>query len=307
MTPSANASTALRCWSVAWRAVALALLLALQTAAAGERRQPFSEGQLWRVSKTGIGDSFVFGTIHVADPRVSIIAKPVDDALRRSRLLAMELVPEASDEAVAELEQLDEGRRLEPLIGPDAFAQLRDELGAQDVPLRVIERMKPWAALLRITRVAAPPDAKNLDEALLLAARVHRLRVTSLELVDEQVAAFDTVPLATQVAMLKHALVHREALAETIEPTIEAWLRGDLAALARIPGGAGTPFPGMATHYREFDRHIIDGRTGVMHHRLFMPLREGRVFAAVGAAHLYGNKGLLAMLERDGYRVRRIW
>ena len=307
MTPNANASTSFRCWSAAWRAVVLALLLPLQAAADDERRQAFSEGQLWRVSKTGIRDSFVFGTIHFADPRVSIIAKPVDDALRRSRLLAMELVPEASDGAVAELEQLDEGRRLEPLIGSDAFAQLRYELGAQDVPLRIIERMKPWAALLRITRATALPDAKNLDQALFSAARIHRLRVTSLELVDEQVAAFDTVPLATQVAMLKHALVHREALAATIEPTIEAWLRGDLAALARIPDRAGGPFPGMAEHYREFARHIIDGRTVLMHHRLFMPLRAGRVFVAVGAAHLYGNQGLLAMLERDGYRVTRIW
>jgi uncharacterized protein YbaP (TraB family) len=28
---------------------------------------------------------------------------------------------------------------------------------------------------------------------------------------------------------------------------------------------------------------------------------------AIGAAHLYGERGLLAMLQRDGYRVTRIW
>ena len=52
---------------------------------------------------------------------------------------------------------------------------------------------------------------------------------------------------------------------------------------------------------------IIDDRTVLMHHRLFLPLRGGGTFVAVGAMHLYGHQGLLAMLQRDGYRVRRIW
>jgi uncharacterized protein YbaP (TraB family) len=291
----------------AWCSAVLVALLAVALSAAAADREPFAEGRLWRISKTGIGDSFVFGTIHVPDPRVSVIAKPVEDALKQSRLLAMELVPEGSDGDIVELEQLEGDRRLESLIGPAAFAQVERELAAQGVAPRIIERLKPWAALVRITRIAAPADAKNLDERLMATARAHGVRVTSLELVDEQIAAFDAIPLDSQLAILRHALKHREALAATIEPTIEAWLRGDLAALARIPDGFAAQFPDMAQHYREFARHVIAGRTVLMHYRVFMPLRDGRVFAAIGAAHLYGGQGLLAMLKRDGYRVTRIW
>ena len=233
--------------------------------------------------------------------------KPVDDALARSRALAIELVPEAADGEVSELERLDNGARLEPLIGAEAFAQVRRDLGAQRVPLPVIEHMKPWAALVKIARVPGAASGRSLDEQLLAAARTRGLRVSSLELVEEQVAAFDAVPVATQVALLEHALAHRDALAATIEPTIDAWLRGDLATLANLPRQIGRKFPGMAVHYRELARHVIDDRTVLMHYRLFMPLREGRVFAAVGAAHLYGSQGLLAMLRRDGYRVTRLW
>ena len=216
-------------------------------------------------------------------------------------------MPEAVDGQVAELERLDDGGRLEPLIGAEAFAQLTSELAAQRIPPAVVEHMKPWAAMVKIARAPVATAGGSLDERLLAAARRHGLGVNSLELVEEQVAAFDAVPVESQVAILKHALAHRDALAATIEPTIDAWLRGDLAALARIPLQMGERFPGMAIHYREFARHLIDDRTVLMHYRLFMPLREGRVFSAVGATHLYGDRGLLAMLKRDGYRVTRVW
>ena len=35
-------------------------------------------------------------------------------------------------------------------------------------------------------------------------------------------------------------------------------------------------------------------------------LREGDLFIAVGAAHLFGERGILAELQRRGYTVKRI-
>jgi hypothetical protein len=42
-------------------------------------------------------------------------------------------------------------------------------------------------------------------------------------------------------------------------------------------------------------------------HRLFIPLREGGVFVAVGASHLYGTGGMLGLIEKQGYRVERVY
>ena len=38
-----------------------------------------------------------------------------------------------------------------------------------------------------------------------------------------------------------------------------------------------------------------------------MPLREGGAFVAVGANHLYGSQGILALIERQGYQVQRAY
>jgi uncharacterized protein YbaP (TraB family) len=308
----ASASRTGRCGGVATRgALAVAVLaaaLVTAPAAAGPFKKEFTSGLLWRIAKPGAKDSFAFGTIHLADARVNGIPKPVDDALAQSATLALELVPGVvADARVFELELLDDGRTLESLIGAAAFALVREQLGAHAIPEETIARLKPWAVLVKLGRTPSPDAGSSLDQRLLEAARARRMRVAPLELPDEQIAAFDAVPLDSQVALLRHALDHREALEATIEPTIAAWLRRDLLGLARISDRVGERYPGMGRHYGELTKHIVYNRTVLMHHRLVIPLRAGGVFVAVGALHLYGSRGLLAMLEQDGYRVTRIW
>ncbi len=294
-------------WSFAAAFVVAGALLA-EVAAAQPARAPFTQGHLWRIAKAGVGDSYAFGTIHVADPRVSAIPRQIEAAFTRSRTLAMELPPvEVVDAQVFELEQLEDGGRLEPLIGTDAYAMLEPQLIAGGTPRQVAARLKPWAAMMKLDWGRRGGAVASLDENLFAAARVRRMQLVSLESIEEQIAAFDTIPMASQVALLRHVLAHRDTLAASTDWTIEAWLAGDLAALARIPQRVAAQYPGMSPHYAALTRHIIEDRTVVMHHRLFMPLRGGQVFVAIGASHLYGARGLLAMLQRDGYRIERIW
>ncbi|HKC43298.1 MAG TPA: TraB/GumN family protein [Burkholderiales bacterium] len=288
-------------------AAAFAAALALGPAAARAAKHEFHAGLLWRISKPGVKDSFVFGTIHLPDPRVNAVPKPVDDALAESRTLAIELVPGAiADARVFDLELLEDGRTLESLIGREALIRVRERLVAQEIPEPVLARLKPWAVLVKLGPTSPRDGEQGLDQRLLAVARARRIQVAPLELPEEQIAAFDSVPMDSQVALLKHALDHRDALDAAVAPTIDAWLRGDLAGLARIGDRMGERFPGMGSHYRELTKHIVHNRTILMHHRLALPLRGGRVFVAVGAMHLYGSKGLLALLQRDGYRVTRI-
>ena len=36
------------------------------------------------------------------------------------------------------------------------------------------------------------------------------------------------------------------------------------------------------------------------------PMRLGNTFIAVGAVHLYGDQGVLALVEKDGYTLTRV-
>lgn len=280
------------------------LAFALAFPAVAFAAEPFASGLFWRVSRANVPDSFVLGTIHVADPRVSTVPDDVRLALAGSRVFATELVLRMVGDHLPDAELLEPPQRLAPLLGRDAYATLTLKLVEQDVPPATIARMKPWAALLRIT---SPLDAtgETLDENLYVVARANRLPVRTLESADEQLAAFDAIPLASQAAVLRDVLEHPADGDAARERSVRAYLAGDLAALAALPRAARHD-AALAAHYRALVQHLIVDRTVVMHHGLFLPLRTGGVFVAVGASHLYGNKGLLAMLRADGYRVTRL-
>lgn len=290
-------------------AVTLAGAPGLSLASPGKPRQePFSSGLLWRVAKRGTPDSHVFGTIHLADPRVLLLSDAVQAALDGSRTYAME-IQLAQQEAARffEATQFEDGRRLAPLIGEEDYARVLRMLSERQVPEDVIARLKPWAVLANITVTPVDYGSRTLDQELLAMARARRMALHGLEGVDEQVAVFDSIPMDSQVALLRHALAKRDYFVTRLEPTIQAWLRRDLAGLWRVSEDIGRRFPDMAAHYVLLTKRVVTDRSVVMAHRLFAPLRRGRSFVAVGALHLYGSKGLLRLLQEQGYAVKRVY
>ncbi len=268
----------------------------------------FTQGLLWRISKPGIAPSHVFGTIHVADPRVLDVPDPVDRALSLSRRFYMEnVLGEREAARFYEAAQFEDGRRLEPLIGPEAYADVVSMLRERQIAEEVAARLKPWAALVNFTVTPQGYGRTTLDQKLLEVARARRLRILGLEGIEEQISVFDRIPLDTQVALLKHTLANRDYFIAMVEPAIQAWKKRDLGGIHAINDTIAARFPEMAGHYGILFKEVIDNRSIVMAHRLFMPLREGAAFIAIGANHLYGSRGILALIEEQGYEVDRMY
>jgi len=290
-------------------AAILAAALAF-TPVAATAAVPDARGLLFRLDKAGIAPSYVFGTLHSGDPRVTSLAAPVSRAFAEARTFATE--GRLSGQEIAgfsEAAQFDDGRRLADYFDAATMAQIRAALGADTPSDATFERWKPWAVMLKLAERPAPAGSggETLDQRLLEEARRRKLGIVGLELVDEQVAAFDAIALPTQVALVKFLLRNRDVLAAEHDAVIAAWLDRDLARLAELNVAQGRRYPEVAAHLAELTRRLVDDRSVQMAHRLFLPLRSGRVFVAVGASHLHGKRSLLALLREQGYHIRRVF
>ena len=248
--------------------------------------------------------------MHSDDARVTTLPAPVARAFGEARTFATE--GRLSDNEVAgffEAAKFDDGRRLGDYFDPATIEQIRVALGPLTPPAPTFERLKPWAAMLMLAEKPGRDGGgrETLDGLLLADARRRKLGVVGLELAEEQAAAFDAIALPAQVALVKYVLAHRDRLSRAHEEVIAAWLDRDLALLAELSLAPGRDDPEIAAALVELARNIVDNRSVQMAHRLFLPLRSGRVFVAVGALHLYGSRSLLALLREQGYRVQRVF
>lgn len=286
--------------------VALSLLTAVAGAADADRgvRAPstWPHGILFRVDHPGRPASYVFGTLHSADPRATAVAGKATVAMARTRTLAVEadLGPGDIGDFFAGA-QLPEGQQLADWLAPRTMAAVEQAL-ADRMDAGTVRRLKPWAAFLKLAE-GPPTSAPTLDALLRAAARERHMAILGLELPEEQVAALDSIPMASQVALVEYVLRERAALASDHEAAVHAWLAGDLRALARTAEAPGVRDPGVAAHFAALRTALIDGRSALLAHRLFVPLRAGGVFVVVGASHLAGRRGLLALLNAQGYRI----
>lgn len=289
------------------RAFLAALAAAALSAPAGAAPERFARGLLWRVSRRGVAPSHLFGTIHDADARLAELPRPVAQALSGAKSLMLEFLPDRySAERFLEAAMFDDGRTLEQTIGAQDFALVVEMLAPIGLARETVNRLKPWGALVNL-RSPRPAAGETLDEQLLQAARRRRLPLFQIEAVEEQIFTFDECPMATQIALLRHSLHHRDDLLALEDRTLEAYLARDLAGIARLRAEFAARYPEIAEHQAVMEKRVVYDRSVVMAYRMQRELRRGGAFVALGALHLYGRKGVLALLEQDGYRAARVF
>lgn len=285
----------------------LAAGLALAAPAWSAAPERFGKGLLWRVAREGAAASAVYGTIHVADPRLEALPAPVRAAFERAKSLMLEFLPDAyANERFTEAAMFLDRQTLEEKIGREDFERALAQLQPIGLSREFVNKLKPWGVLLNLRDPrgarGATPDAR-----LAAMARARRMPVLQIEGVEEQIFTFDELPMDAQVALLRHSLAHREELQELAERTLEAYLAGDLQGIWRLRQQFAARHAEIARYQAALTKRVVDDRNVVMAFRMQRELRRGNAFVAVGALHLYGEKGVLALLEQDGWRARRVY
>ncbi|HSD61481.1 MAG TPA: TraB/GumN family protein [Burkholderiales bacterium] len=276
--------------------VILALILPAPARVAGR----FEQGLLWRVETPGIAPSYLFGTLHSDDERVVKLSPKARRAFDRAGVVAMEALGEETATRRYRAAMVGREPQLPALLGED-YARVEALLRESGVPREIVPRIKPWAALIILLQ---PRDATGLtlDNLLLFEAGKRGKPIVHLESVEEQIEALDGMAPETQVILLRDAQARFEEIQAAVYPTLSAYAAGDLAAQFRI--NAETMGAGAAQE--AFLQRLLYARSERFAERLAPLLKQGGVFAAFGALHLYGPRGVPALLERRGFRVTRV-
>ena len=275
--------------------------------------EPLRHGQglLWQIEGTAAAPSYLFGTMHSADPEIATPPAPVAERLHQARSLTVEVVMNMETVmSVARAMVFTDGRTLDGVVGPELFAQVTEVGAGYGLQPQQLKLFKPWALMAMFSlppaeMARAAQGGKALDEVLQIEAKARGTAIHALESVDEQIAVLQSPPESDQIALLREVVVGYSEVEALFARMRSAYLDRDLAALYGLTQEqVAASDPQLMDSFID---NLIDRRNRLMVERMATRLAEGNAFIAVGALHLPGDQGILHLLEQQGYQVRPLY
>ncbi|WP_340116827.1 TraB/GumN family protein [Pelagibius sp. 7325] len=272
---------------------------------------PHGHGRLWQVDHPGAPPSYIFGTMHVTDPRVYALPQAVETAFTEADIAIFEVDYRRpmSLEKRRQYIELPKGQSLEDVIGSSTYRDLRRLIFRHRLPLYNYFREQPWVSWVALSGreisigQTESPEKPILDDWLIVRARKANREVDFLETAQEQWQSFAGIPMDDQVAMLRSA----------IETYYDGRLRVDRVAVY-VEGNLALSYalwehslshlgPVLARQYTD---RLLNERNHRMVERMLPYFERHSAFVAVGALHLPGEEGVLRLLEQRGYTLTRL-
>lgn len=268
---------------------------------------------LWTVEKPGVAPSFLFGTMHLTDPRVLDLSDAAAAAFEDAETVVIETT-DILDQATMlaaltarpDLMMFTDGATLTSTLPPDRARILEEGLAARGIPPASVSKMKPWM-LLATFSVPTCETARRasgeqiLDIQLAREARAEGKRLEGLETAADQLGAMASLPLSFHLDGLIATIQLGDLLDDFFETMVSLYERGEMGMFWPLMRATSTEMD--LANYEMFEKVMIDARNMTMRDNAIPILDAGNAFIAVGALHLPGERGLVELLRAAGYRV----
>src|SRR5690606_36660195 len=171
-----------------------------------------ADAVLWKVERGALPPSWLFGTIHITDKRVTTLSPAVLSALDQAETVALEIADVSSGtraRAIARAAKLvvfTDGRRLDRMLTPEQFEQVRKTLTQSGLPVDSAATFRPWIVTMLMSvsnceRRRVQDGQRVLDMRIAEEARKRNRPVIGLETVTQQLAALAEIPEDQQLDM----------------------------------------------------------------------------------------------------------
>ncbi len=268
----------------------------------------------WRIDGPKGPPSYLFGTIHLSDDRINALPVGVQLALQSAGKVVLEvadLSPKALAAAFAKSQGIlvfADGRSLETLLTPEEKAIAREALTKAGIPAAALAAFKPWVVNMMLSlsdceRRRSAAGLQPLDLRLADNARGRGVPVAGLETLEDQLQALAAVPDTDQLTVLRAGLKLTERSDDVLETMVRSYLAREIGLILPMHELLWRQAGFEPKAFAAFLKQLVTKRNVRMRDAAVPLLAEGGAFVAVGALHLPGESGLVALLREAGYKV----
>ncbi|HEX4943099.1 MAG TPA: TraB/GumN family protein [Usitatibacteraceae bacterium] len=284
---------------------------ALAQPATGIAPPPAARQYLWEVASL-TNRIYLYGTVHAGKRSFYPLAPSVEKAFADSKVLAVEAdITDARAMAIGASAMLfTPPDSLPKHVPAPMYERFRRQLDRFGLPEPQAAQMKPFIASSMLAFAEwgrqGYEQQYGVDLHLITRAREAKMSIVELEGAQVQASLMDSLTEKESLQAFEGTVAALESglTRDQITGLVNAWQSGDPDLLLEVLRAYNESVPGA----RELEEKFIWSRHGEMAKKIEGWLLDGRdrVFVAVGAVHLAGPRGLVAMLRERGYTVRQL-
>lgn len=280
------------------------LLLSLATLTAAAQKE--NNTLLWKISGNGIErPSYLFGTIHMLCKEDAFLSDNLVKAIKNADRVYLELDMDNLFEllGIVTKMKMKGDTTLADLLTPEEYEITKAyfEKNVTMLPFSTLETYKPLVASSMLMEAGMVCDEQVAMETLIMEeAKKNGKRIDGLETMAYQMSVFDSIPYKVQAKELYKGISGADkednSSADEFKKMMEAYKEQDLEKLGDMISKSDE---GMM----QYEDVLLYNRNRNWVEKLKTLLKEKALVIAVGAGHLPGDKGVIELLRKEGYKV----
>lgn len=260
---------------------------------------------LW-VVKDADTTIYLFGTVHILKPGLGWFDEAVKDAFDKSNRLVLEMVEPTAEQSQAIFMKVaidQSGTTLRSKLTEADRAVYDAAMTKVGMPVAALDPFDPWAAAVTMQVLGMTKSGfdinSGVEKQLTAAAKLGSKPIAGVETIEYQLAIFDSLPVADQIAFLNESAKNIDDLATGMDELVELWAKPD-------PEGLAVAMNEGLTNRTLYDM-LLTRRNANWARWISEELKKpGTTFMAVGAGHLAGSTSVQALLPAYGLNAERV-
>jgi uncharacterized protein len=271
---------------------------------------------VWRVTNTK-APCYLVGTMHALSARDWPLPKGYYQALQDSKRLVFEMKPDPQSQFPAKFVRAatyPKGDSVQRHVHPKTWEIIRVNFGKKNwlgKPIRLgryrvqhgVEQLRPWAIASIFYGIPGYNDVQSrfgVDAHFRYEGKRKGKELAGLETGDEHVEVLRGMNDVESEIMLLDAIVHRDKEKGWLQQLRTAWRHGDIAGMRENMARWGNLNPGAYVR-------LLDERNIKWIPQIKAEFGSGKPTSiVVGAGHMLGPNGLIALLDRSGYKFEQL-
>lgn len=265
----------------------------------------------WKIEKEGAEPSYLLGSMHTGYKDSELPLEYVAH-LEKSDRLVLEISPEDEDLMPFVFTMYNLEGTTRKTLGETRYQALFKKWGEIGFEPQLIESLNLWAIMMLFEMALPEPLSADFGVDFLLTEKARELNkaMHPLEDVSVSIEKFSSIPTDRLLEAIDIRIEHFDAMQAQISELARRYYEGDTASVLAYANEDQLSdfYSEEAKAYWDdwFVRQILTERNHLWMPELLPLLEAGNSFIAVGALHLFGEEGLLNLLEKEGYELTPI-